>query len=287
MAVFEITARHQMFLGAGNQINKGERLTMNIHTMGVRPSNLFSNPESRRQAIQQFSVNGIDVRSRDYLLNTGHLNVKRVPDGFSKSLDNYTLQDTEVAYKDLPNKNGIIDDVEMKKGQVLCIYTNSQNQKQSDDNKTVIDLLQCEERLKQVNHIPPNSSLYLIKYEIAIEGMKIPKLEYEVYYPLYNETFIKLDLSECKGMNIEVSYPIKLNDTLDKYNASSGYYNDLCYKEMLINTDNDSQEVENLVDNNENIKYDPSLFPKFIQDMNKERLIHLFVENIWVQVRMR
>ena len=33
------------------------------------------------------------------------------------------------------------------------------------------------------------------------------------------------------------------------------------------------------LDNNENIKYDPSLFPKFIQDMNKERLIHLFVEN--------
>ena len=122
------------------------------------------------------------------------------------------------------------NDVEMKKGQVLCIYTNSQNQKQNDNDKTVIDLLQCEERLKQVNHIPPNSSLYLIKYEIAIEGMKIPKLEYEVYYPLYNETFIKLDLSECKGMNIEVSYPIKLNDTLDKYNASSGYYNDLCYK---------------------------------------------------------
>ena len=37
MAVFELTARHQMYLGAGNQINKGERLTMNIHTMGVQP----------------------------------------------------------------------------------------------------------------------------------------------------------------------------------------------------------------------------------------------------------
>ena len=60
--------------------------------------------------------------------------------------------------------------------------------------------------------------------------MKIPKLQYEVYYPLYNETFIKLNLSECKGMNIEVSYLLKLNDSLDKYNASSGYYNDLCYK---------------------------------------------------------
>ena len=83
MAVFELTARHQMYLGAGNQINKGERLTMNIHTMGVQPYNIFSNPESRRQAIQQFSVNGIDVSSREYLLNTGHWDIKRVPDSFS------------------------------------------------------------------------------------------------------------------------------------------------------------------------------------------------------------
>ena len=95
----------------------------------------------------------------------------------------------------------------MKKGPVLSVYTNSQNQRQreNDNNKTVINLLQCEDRLKQVNDIPPNNSLYIIKYEIYIEGMKIPKLQYEVYYPLYNETFIKLNLSECKGMNIEVS----------------------------------------------------------------------------------
>ena len=120
----------------------------------------------------------------------------------------------------------------MKKGPVLSVYTNSQNrrQRENDNNKTVINLLQCEDRLKQVNDIPPNNSLYIIKYEIYIEGMKIPKLQYEVYYPLYNETFIKLNLSECKGMNIEVSYLLKLNDSLDKYNASSGYYNDLCYK---------------------------------------------------------
>ena len=115
MAVFELTARHQMYLGAGNQINKGERLTMNIHTMGVQPYNIFSNPESRRQAIQQFSVNGIDVRSREYLLNTGHWDVKRIPDSFSKSLDSYSIQDTGFSFKDVPNNNGIIDDVEMKK----------------------------------------------------------------------------------------------------------------------------------------------------------------------------
>lgn len=115
MAAFELTARHQMYLDAGNQIDKGERLTMNIHTMGVQPYNLINNLDSRRQAIQQFSVNGIDVRLREYLLNTGHWDIKKVPNSFSSSIENYTLQDTGVAYKDIPSNNRVIDDVEMKK----------------------------------------------------------------------------------------------------------------------------------------------------------------------------
>lgn len=115
MDVFEITARHQMYLGLGNKINKGECLAMNIHTLGVQPYNVFSNPENRRQAILQFSVNGIDMNSREYILNSGLWDIKRVPDTFSKSLDNYNVQDTGFSYKDIPNSNVIIDDVEMKK----------------------------------------------------------------------------------------------------------------------------------------------------------------------------
>ena len=125
------------------------------------------------------------------------------------------------------------NDIEMKKGRDLYIYTNSQNQIQAErnnNNKTISNLLQCEDRLKQVNNISFNDSLYILVYEINIEGMKIPKIEYEVYYPLYNETFIKLNLSECKGMNLEISYHVKLNDSLDKYNANSNYYKDICYK---------------------------------------------------------
>lgn len=60
-----------MYLGLGNKINKGECLAMNIHTLGVQPYNVFSNPENRRQAILQFSVNGIDMNSREYILNSG------------------------------------------------------------------------------------------------------------------------------------------------------------------------------------------------------------------------
>lgn len=116
MAAFELTARHQMYLGAGNQINKGERLTMNIHTMGVQPYNLFNNPDSRRQAIQQFSVNGIDVRSREYLLNTGHWDIKRIPDhSFSKNVESFNpFSEIGNHWSEIPTKD-IIDDVSMKK----------------------------------------------------------------------------------------------------------------------------------------------------------------------------
>lgn len=129
MAAFELTARHQMCLGPGNQINKGERLTMNIHTMGVQPYSIFSNPESRRQAIQQFSVNGIDVSSRQYLLNTGHWDIRRIPDAtFSKSVESHASQfDLRNHGLEMPRHKEIIDDVEMKKGcieQVRNFYEN-------------------------------------------------------------------------------------------------------------------------------------------------------------------
>ena len=61
--------------------------------------------------------------------------------------------------------------------------------------------------------------------------MKIPKVEYEVYYPLYNSNNLtKLNLSLCKDTKIEISILVKINGSLDKYNPKSDYYNDICSK---------------------------------------------------------
>ena len=51
-----------------------------------------------------------------------------------------------------------------------------------------------------------------------------------MYYPLYNNTLIKLNLSLCQHTKVEITIPVKLNDILDLYNISSAYYNDICYK---------------------------------------------------------
>ena len=58
--------------------------------------------------------------------------------------------------------------------------------------------------------------------------MKIPKVEYEVYYPLYNDENIKLNLSYCKNSKIDISIPVKIDEDIEKYNSSSDYYNDEC-----------------------------------------------------------
>ena len=58
--------------------------------------------------------------------------------------------------------------------------------------------------------------------------MNIPKIEYEVYYPLLNKNLVQLNLTNCENTNIEISIPIKINDTLDKYNTDSNYYTDIC-----------------------------------------------------------
>ena len=119
------------------------------------------------------------------------------------------------------------NDIVIKKENVLTTYTNTENQKRklNDKNETSIDLSKCEDKLKIFYNISDNSSLYII-----IEGRKMPIIEYELYYPLYNETFIKLNLDECKGVKAEISYPVKIYDIIDKYNASSDYYNSFCYK---------------------------------------------------------
>ena len=67
--------------------------------------------------------------------------------------------------------------------------------------------------------------------DIKVEGMKIPKIEYEVYYPLNDIHLFILNLTICKNIRIDISIPIDINDNdIDKYNPDSDYYNDICSK---------------------------------------------------------
>ena len=78
--------------------------------------------------------------------------------------------------------------------------------------------------------------------------MNIPKVEYEVYYPLYyDEELIKLNLEQCKGMKVDISIPAYINDSIDIHNKSSDYYNNICSK-----TTSDSGTDISLLDRKKN-----------------------------------
>lgn len=118
MSVFELTARNQMYLGNGNIVRKGETFTMNIHTLGAQPYNVFSNPENRRQAIQQFGVNGIDAKKGSPVLNVGNWDVKKLPDkSFHRAIEGTEgqIEKFHFPWQEIRNKD-VIDDVDMKKG---------------------------------------------------------------------------------------------------------------------------------------------------------------------------
>ena len=123
------------------------------------------------------------------------------------------------------------EDIEIKIENIIMTLTTTEIQKNPlNKNKTSIDFSKCEEKLKQTNNIPFDAALYMIKYEMKEEGMKIPKIEYEIYYKSSENKTIKLDLTICKDIKVDISIPISINDNLDKYNSSSDYYNDLCSK---------------------------------------------------------
>ena len=115
---------------------------------------------------------------------------------------------------------------------IVIILTSTQNQKINENISNItMNLGECEDLLKDDNNISKNDSLYILQIISEEEGMKIPKIEYEVYYPLHgNNNLTKLDLSICKDTKIEISIAVKINDKIDKYNLSSNYYNDICSK---------------------------------------------------------
>ena len=123
-------------------------------------------------------------------------------------------------------------DLFFKKENISYAFTTTSKQNDYFQNNpiTSIKLGDCEIELKRHYDIPLNDSLYILKIDVPLDGMKIPKIEYEVYYTIYKNNLTKLNLSICQDIKIDISIPIDISkEDLDKNNASSGFYNDLCY----------------------------------------------------------
>ena len=115
--------------------------------------------------------------------------------------------------------------MKITKGNILISMSSVKKQEE-----IIIDLNECENKLKIFYNISYNDSLYILIIEKREEGMKIPKVEYGVYHSLYDKNLTQLNLTICEGMKIDITIPVKLNETLEKHNSSSDYYNDICSK---------------------------------------------------------
>ena len=99
--------------------------------------------------------------------------------------------------------------------------TTVKNQKNNIiQNVTTIDLGECENLLRNYYNISNNITLYMKKIEVVQEGMKIPKIEYDVYCKLFGINVIKLNLTACENSKISILIPIEITESFDILNSS-------------------------------------------------------------------
>ena len=78
------------------------------------------------------------------------------------------------------------------------MITIPKNQKNNTNkNNTSINIGKCENILREEYHLANESNLYILKVEEIINGIKSPKVEYEIYYPISENKLRVADLSLC------------------------------------------------------------------------------------------
>ena len=161
----------------------------------------------------------------NYKLDEKKDNVKIYDTLLKKAEDIFTSEDYDTSEIEKGNNDVI------KYNNMIITLTSTKNQKleEKQGNMTTINLGDCENELKEAYNISYSETLYIKKIDVTEEGMMIPKIEFDIYYKLNGINLVKLNLSYCINNKIDIFIPLKLTDNIDKFNSSSGYYNDICY----------------------------------------------------------
>ena len=196
-----------------------------------------------------------------------YVEVLEIMEEFFKS-ENYNTSKIERGHEEI---------IETKK--MTIAFTSIQNEKNkinSDNiNSTTIDFGECENLLRKDYNITSNETLYLKKINLIQEGMKTSKVGYDVYCKLFGENLIKLNLSSCEKSKISIFIPIEITESIDKFNSSSGFYNDICY----TTTSDDGTDIilkdrkKNFFDKNLSVCQEECQFSKYDKINNKAECI--------------
>ena len=169
-----------------------------------------------------------------YEYNKNNTNEEKYISAQDVILENFRNEINYENYNTTDIDNGKDDIFEDKKMKITV--TTSENQKnkiKQENNETQINLGQCEYILREYNNLTKDNKIYIKKIDKKIEGMKIPKIEYDVYYK-QNHKFIQVNISKCNNIKIDVILPITINEEIDILNSSSDYYNSICYPTRSI-----------------------------------------------------
>ena len=157
---------------------------------------------------------------------------------------------------------------------LVITFTSTQNQKNNVNNinnMTNIELGECEQILKERYNISENETLYMRKIDIKQEGMRIPKVEYDIYYKNFDNKLIQMNKSFCEESKISLSIPVTISEDLEKLDTNSNFYNDICHK----STSDSGTDIllkdrqKEFVQNNKTICQDECAFSKYNLETKK------------------
>ena len=140
--------------------------------------------------------------------------------------------------KNYINKNYNGSNIIIKGKNVVFHFSKYEDQKNSyNQGISSINLQECEERLKTVNDIKEEESLFILKIDIISEDLIQTYVQYEIYNP---KNFTLLDLSVCQDITIIMNSPVYINNLTsllydylkesgyNLFNKSDDFYNDIC-----------------------------------------------------------
>ena len=171
--------------------------------------------------------------SEIHYINTYYVDENKILDETNDKIIEFMSNELNDSYikkeelKEIKNGNDLIL---IENNELKVSLTKSDNNIYEKKNESIINLGECENKLKEYYNISKNESLLILKIEVRKKEMTIPRLQYKVYYPLNENKLSILDLNKCNNINIIISNSIILDKKkVDIYNSSSNYYKDICY----------------------------------------------------------
>ena len=222
------TSESQYIINSTNNIHKTDFQNTNYNSTNIviqsemkRTDNNINTNDNTINKVQELLNNKDEIKLKDKIEESNYY------DEILESIESIFMSEYYNTSKIDNGEDAVIKDEKITIS--LSTIENQKNLTNSNQNDTSIDLGQCETLIRNKYNLSDNHTIYIKKVEVVQEGMKIPKIQYEIYSKFSSDKLEKLNLSICLYTKIYLSIPTIISENLDILNSSSGYYNDICY----------------------------------------------------------